>query len=49
MSAGLKGWKYAAFIGGIIGFIGAACYPIIIHPIMNVDYYSKYCMFMIHY
>ena len=42
MTAGLRGWKYAAFIGGIIGFIGAATYPIIIYPLMNVEHYSKF-------
>ncbi|KAJ9589003.1 hypothetical protein L9F63_017698 [Diploptera punctata] len=40
MTAGLRGWKYAAFIGGIVGFIGAATYPIIIYPMMNIDHYN---------
>jgi hypothetical protein len=35
------GWKYAAFIGSIVGFIGIACYPIIVEPMMNPDKYKK--------
>lgn len=41
MAQTLKGWRYAAFIGGIVGFIGLACYPIIIYPMMHVEEYKK--------
>lgn len=37
----LKGWKYVAFIGVIVGGIGATLYPIIIHPMINTEEYSK--------
>ncbi|KAK4319076.1 hypothetical protein Pmani_009909 [Petrolisthes manimaculis] len=37
----LKGWRYAAFLGGFVGFIGAAIYPIIIYPMMNPEVYRK--------
>ncbi|KAK3887435.1 hypothetical protein Pcinc_008438 [Petrolisthes cinctipes] len=37
----LKGWRYAAFLGGFVGFIGAAIYPIIIYPMMNPEVYKK--------
>ena len=35
------GWKYAAFVGSIVGFIGLATYPIIIHPMMYPEEYKK--------
>jgi hypothetical protein len=41
MAAPLRGWKYVAFISGIVGFIGAALYPIIIYPLQNIESYSK--------
>ena len=31
----LKGWRYAAFIGSIVGAIGIAIYPIIISPMID--------------
>jgi hypothetical protein len=37
----LKGWKYAAFIGTIVGAIGITLYPIAIHPMLNSSEYSK--------
>lgn len=37
----LKGWKYVAFVGGIVGTIGIAIYPIIIDPLINTEKYSK--------
>lgn len=37
----LKGWRYTAFIAGIVGTIGLALYPIIIDPMLNTDKYSK--------
>lgn len=37
----LKGWRYAGFIGGIVAVIGAAVYPVVIYPMLNVDKYSE--------
>lgn len=37
----LRGWKYGVFIGGIVGFISAALYPIVVYPMMHVDEYKK--------
>ena len=37
----LKGWKYAAFVGTIVGAIGLAIYPIIVSPMVNPEPYSK--------
>lgn len=37
----LKGWKYAAFVGTIVGAIGIAIYPIIVSPMVNPEPYSK--------
>lgn len=33
----LKGWRYAVFVGAIVGTIGAATYPIIISPMLNPE------------
>ncbi|XP_046394965.1 small integral membrane protein 20 [Ischnura elegans] len=41
MAVILKGWRYGLFIGGIVGFIGAALYPIIIYPMMNPEKYRR--------
>lgn len=43
----LKGWKYVAFIGVIVGGIGATLYPIIIDPMLNTDHYSKILFFFL--
>ncbi|XP_058461118.1 small integral membrane protein 20 [Malaya genurostris] len=37
----LKGRNYVLFIGGIVGLIGLACYPIIIDPMLNPEKYKK--------
>lgn len=37
----LKGWKFTAFVGTIIGAIGLAIYPIIVSPMVNPAPYSK--------
>lgn len=37
----LKGWKYAAMVGTVVGAIGLAIYPIIVSPMMNPEPYSK--------
>ncbi|XP_058116418.1 small integral membrane protein 20 [Anopheles ziemanni] len=37
----LRGRNYALLIGGIVGIIGLACYPIIVHPMMNPEQYKK--------
>lgn len=38
----LKGWRYVAFISGIVGAIGLAVYPVIIKPMYDNSKYSKY-------
>ncbi len=38
----LKGWKYAAMLGTVVGAIGLAIYPIIVSPMMNPEPYSKF-------
>lgn len=37
----LKGWRYAAFIGSLVGAIGITLYPIIIYPMTHIEEYSK--------
>ncbi|XP_035208737.1 small integral membrane protein 20-like [Stegodyphus dumicola] len=37
----LKGVRAFAFYGGIVGFIGAALYPIVIYPYFHVDEYKE--------
>ncbi|KAF4522503.1 hypothetical protein B566_EDAN002588 [Ephemera danica] len=37
----LKGWKYAVFLGTIVGGIGLTLYPIAIHPMLNSSEYKK--------
>ncbi|XP_026475035.1 small integral membrane protein 20 [Ctenocephalides felis] len=37
----LKGWKYVAFVSGIVGFTGCAIYPIIIHPMLYPNYWKE--------
>lgn len=36
-----RGWRYTAFIGGFVGLIGLAMYPIAISPMIDVSEYSK--------
>lgn len=36
----LTGWRYAAMIGGLVGAIALAMYPIAIDPMMNPEKYS---------
>jgi len=38
----LVGWKYAAFIGGLVGTIAILMYPIAIHPYLFPQKWSKY-------
>ncbi len=33
----LSGWRYAAFIGGIVGAVALTIYPIIISPMLNPE------------
>lgn len=33
----LKGWRFAAFVGILVGSVGAAIYPVIIEPMMNPE------------
>ena len=35
------GWRFAALIGGIVGAIALAMYPIAVDPYFNPDKYSK--------
>jgi len=37
----LKGWRYGVFVGSIVGFIGAAIYPIIISPYLYPDKWKQ--------
>jgi len=37
----LKGWRYAAFFGAIVGTISAALYPIVVEPMRNPDAWRK--------
>lgn len=37
----LKGWRYRAFIGGIVGLVSAAMYPILVDPLLHVDEYKE--------
>lgn len=36
----LKGWRYVAFISGIVGAIGLAVYPVIIKPMYDNSKYK---------
>lgn len=38
----LTGWRYAALMGGLVGAIGLALYPIAVVPMINPDKYSKF-------
>lgn len=38
----LKGWRYGAFIGVIVGGIGLTLYPIVIDPMINTEQYSEF-------
>lgn len=37
----MRGKNYTFFVAGLVGFIGLACYPIIIEPMLNSDKYSE--------
>lgn len=41
MAVILKGWKYALYVGSIVGFIGIAIYPIIIDPMLNPSKFKE--------
>ncbi|KAJ8950471.1 hypothetical protein NQ314_007858 [Rhamnusium bicolor] len=38
----LKGWRFAVLIGGLVGAIGIAMYPIVVDPMLNPEKYSMY-------
>lgn len=40
-SSRLKGWRYAGFIGGIVGLIGATFYVVAIHPMLFPEGYQE--------
>ncbi|XP_022185238.2 small integral membrane protein 20 [Nilaparvata lugens] len=37
----LQGWRFAGFVGGMLGVLGLALYPIMIYPMYNTDEYKK--------
>ncbi|XP_013148996.1 PREDICTED: small integral membrane protein 20 [Papilio polytes] len=37
----LKGWRYTVFIGGFVGFLGLALYPIVVSPMLDASEYKK--------
>lgn len=37
----LKGWRFAVLVGGLVGALGAACYPIILAPMQNPEPWQK--------
>lgn len=37
----LTGWRFAAFIGGLVSVIGVTIYPIIIDPWLDASEYKK--------
>ncbi|XP_024080337.1 small integral membrane protein 20 isoform X2 [Cimex lectularius] len=37
----LKGWRYAAFVSGIVGAIGIALYPIVVSPMLYPEEYKR--------
>jgi len=37
----LTGWRYGAFVGGLVGAICLTIYPIIISPMMDPEPYKK--------
>lgn len=39
--APLKGWRFGAFVGSIVGAIGLAIYPIIISPYLYPEKWKK--------
>uniref|UniRef100_A0A2R5LHA0 Putative secreted protein n=1 Tax=Ornithodoros turicata TaxID=34597 RepID=A0A2R5LHA0_9ACAR len=41
MKPPLKGWRYAAFIGGFVSLIGIAVYPVVIYPLLHANEYKE--------
>ena len=39
------GWRYGALIGGLVGAIGLALYPIVVQPMLDPSHYSR-CHFL---
>nr|CAH0111448.1 unnamed protein product [Daphnia galeata] len=37
----LKGWKFVAMVGSVVGVIGLAIYPIIVSPMVNPEPYKR--------
>ena len=37
----LTGWRFATFVGLLVGTIGAALYPIVIAPVRNPEKWQK--------
>lgn len=42
MAVILKGWRFAVFLGVIVGGIGLTLYPVVIDPMISADKYSKW-------
>lgn len=38
----LTGWRYVVFVGAIVGGTAAALYPIVMQPMIDPGYYSKF-------
>lgn len=38
----LVGWRYRILIGGLVGLIAAASYPVVIYPMLHIEEYSNY-------
>jgi hypothetical protein len=41
MKQPLTGWRFAAFIGGMVGSICLACYPIIVSPYLYPERWKQ--------
>ncbi|XP_044727403.1 uncharacterized protein LOC123291036 isoform X2 [Chrysoperla carnea] len=41
MAVILKGWRFAVFLGVIVGGIGLTLYPVVIDPMISADKYKK--------
>ncbi|GJQ74065.1 hypothetical protein Trydic_g18987 [Trypoxylus dichotomus] len=37
----LVGWRYGILIGGLVGIIGLAVYPVVIYPMLHIDEYKE--------
>jgi len=42
------GWRYFALVGGLVGMIGLAMYPIAIDPYLHPEKYRMYLLWKGH-